>query len=74
MERIQAVETGGYPHATIREGISANVGVLESLQARFNCQILFVESGGDNLTSNYSRELPDFIIYIIDVVEYPQFE
>lgn len=67
VERIQAIETGGCPHAAIREDISANVGALEILQAKFNCQLLFVESGGDNLAANYSRELADFIIYVIDV-------
>ena len=66
-ERIQAIETGGCPHAAIREDISANIGALETLQAKFNCQLLFVESGGDNLAANYSRELADFIIYVIDV-------
>lgn len=66
-ERIQAIETGGCPHAAIREDISANMGALETLQAKFNCQILFVESGGDNLAANYSRELADYIIYVIDV-------
>jgi len=67
VERIQAIETGGCPHAAIREDISANIGALETLQAKFNCQLLFVESGGDNLAANYSRELADFIIYVIDV-------
>lgn len=67
VERIQAIETGGCPHAAIREDISANMGALESLQAKFGCQLLFVESGGDNLAANYSRELADFIIYVIDV-------
>jgi urease accessory protein len=43
------------------------MGALETLQAKFNCQILFVESGGDNLAANYSRELADYIIYVIDV-------
>lgn len=66
-ERIQAIETGGCPHAAIREDISANIGALETLQAKFGCQLLFVESGGDNLAANYSRELADFIIYVIDV-------
>jgi len=66
-ERILAIETGGCPHAAIREDISANIGALETLQAKFNCQLLFVESGGDNLAANYSRELADFIIYVIDV-------
>ncbi|KAF7317232.1 Urease accessory protein UreG [Mycena chlorophos] len=65
--RIQAIETGGCPHAAIREDISANMGALETLQAQFNCQLLIVESGGDNLAANYSRELADYIIYVIDV-------
>jgi hypothetical protein len=43
------------------------MGALESLQAKFGCQLLFVESGGDNLAANYSRELADYIIYVIDV-------
>ena len=43
------------------------MGALETLQAKFDCQILFVESGGDNLAANYSRELADYIIYVIDV-------
>ena len=66
-ERINAIETGGCPHAAIREDISANLGALETLQAKFSCQMLFVESGGDNLAANYSRELADYIIYVIDV-------
>ena len=43
------------------------MGALETLQARYACQLLFVESGGDNLAANYSRELADYIIYVIDV-------
>lgn len=66
-ERILAIETGGCPHAAIREDISANAGALETLQAKFGCQMLFVESGGDNLAANYSRELADYIVYVIDV-------
>ncbi|ORY20754.1 P-loop containing nucleoside triphosphate hydrolase protein [Naematelia encephala] len=66
-ERIRAIETGGCPHAAIREDISANLGALEELQASFGCELLFVESGGDNLAANYSRELADYIIYVIDV-------
>ncbi|EPQ54717.1 urease accessory protein UreG [Gloeophyllum trabeum ATCC 11539] len=66
-ERILAIETGGCPHAAIREDISANLGALETLTARYNCQMLIVESGGDNLAANYSRELADYIIYVIDV-------
>ncbi|EJF59374.1 urease accessory protein UreG [Dichomitus squalens LYAD-421 SS1] len=65
--RILAIETGGCPHAAIREDISANMGALETLQAKYGCQLLFVESGGDNLSANYSRELADYIIYVIDV-------
>lgn len=43
------------------------MGALETLQHKFGCQLLLVESGGDNLAANYSRELADFIIYVIDV-------
>ena len=78
-ERIRAIETGGCPHAAIREDISANLHALEELQAVFETELLFVESGGDNLAgesgtenfadsvANYSRELADYIIYVIDV-------
>ncbi len=66
-ERIRAVETGGCPHAAIREDISANLIALEDLHARFAPQLLLIESGGDNLAANYSRELADYIIYVIDV-------
>lgn len=64
-ERIRAIETGGCPHAAIREDISANLGALEQLHADFNTDLLIVESGGDNLAANYSRELADFIIYVV---------
>jgi urease accessory protein len=66
-ERIRAVETGGCPHAAIREDISANLGVLEDLHHEFRTELLLIESGGDNLAANYSRELADYIIYVIDV-------
>ncbi len=66
-ERIRAVETGGCPHAAIREDISHNLLALQSLMARFNPELLFVESGGDNLAAQYSRELADYTIYVIDV-------
>ncbi|KAF6167528.1 hypothetical protein GIB67_031729 [Kingdonia uniflora] len=62
-ERIRAVETGGCPHAAIREDISINLGPLEELSNLFKADILLCESGGDN----FSRELADYIIYIIDV-------
>jgi len=65
--RIQAVETGGCPHAAIREDCSANLAALEDLTFKFKPDICFVEAGGDNLAANFSRELADFIIYVIDV-------
>jgi urease accessory protein len=66
-ERIRAVETGGCPHAAIREDISANLLALEELHAKFKPQLLFIESGGDNLAACFSRELADFTIQVIDV-------
>jgi len=68
-DRIVGVETGGCPHAAIREDISLNMDALEGLMQRFDNQIdyLFVESGGDNLAAHFSRELVDYSIYVIDV-------
>ncbi|KAF3911389.1 hypothetical protein ABW20_dc0102319 [Dactylellina cionopaga] len=66
-ERIRAIETGGCPHAAVREDISQNLHALEDLHKEFNTQLLLIESGGDNLAANYSRELADYIIYVIDV-------
>ncbi len=66
-ERIRAVETGGCPHAAIREDISANLMALEDLQQKFHPQLLLLESGGDNLAAHFSRELADYTIYVIDV-------
>ena len=66
-ERIKAVETGGCPHAAIREDISANMFALEQLQDVFHPNLLLLESGGDNLAANFSRELADYTIYVIDV-------
>src|SRR5579863_2841346 len=66
-ERIRAVETGGCPHAAIREDISANLLALEELQREFGPQMLLLESGGDNLAAHFSRELADYTIYVIDV-------
>lgn len=66
-ERIRAVETGGCPHAAIREDISANLLALEELHAKFNPQLLLIESGGDNLAACYSRELADYTVQVIDV-------
>jgi urease accessory protein len=65
--RIRAIETGGCPHAAVREDISVNLAALEDLHREFNTDLLLIESGGDNLAANYSRELADFIIYVIDV-------
>ena len=69
IERIRAVETGGCPHAAIREDISHNLLSLERLMREVKPapELLFVESGGDNLAAQYSRELADFTIYVIDV-------
>src|SRR5882757_4795613 len=66
-ERIRAVETGGCPHAAIREDISSNLLALEELNQKFHPQILFIESGGDNLAACFSRELADYTIQVIDV-------
>ena len=66
-ERIRAVETGGCPHAAIREDISANLLALEELQRAFHPQLMLLESGGDNLAAHFSRELADYTVYVIDV-------
>src|ERR1051325_11269460 len=66
-ERIRAVETGGCPHAAIREDISANLLALEELHRKFKPDILLIESGGDNLAACFSRELADYTIQVIDV-------
>jgi urease accessory protein len=65
--RVRAIQTGGCPHAAIREDISENYHALIQLHREFNTDLLLIESGGDNLAANYSRELADFIIYVIDV-------
>jgi urease accessory protein len=66
-ERIRAVETGGCPHAAIREDVTANLLALEELTEAHRPEILFCESGGDNLAAHFSRELADYTIYVIDV-------
>ena len=66
-DRIRAVETGGCPHAAIREDISHNLLALEELSQLHTPELLFVESGGDNLAADFSRELADYTIYVIDV-------
>src|SRR5205809_1276668 len=67
IERIRAVETGGCPHAAIREDITPNLLALNELMRTVSPRLLFVESGGDNLAAQYSRELVDYTIYVIDV-------
>ncbi|PAX60333.1 urease accessory protein UreG [Brunnivagina elsteri] len=67
-ERILGVETGGCPHTAIREDASMNLAAIEQLEARFaNLDLIFLESGGDNLAATFSPELVDLTIYVIDV-------
>jgi urease accessory protein len=69
-DRIIGVETGGCPHTAIREDTSMNEAAIEELTARHpDLQVIFVESGGDNLSATFSPELADFSIYIIDVAQ-----
>ena len=70
VERIVGVETGGCPHTAIREDASMNLAAVEDLQIRFpNLDLIFIESGGDNLSATFSPELADLTIYVIDVAE-----
>jgi urease accessory protein len=66
-DRIAAVETGGCPHTAVRDDISQNLDALGRLMRAFRPELLFVESGGDNLAAQFSRELADYTIYVIDV-------
>ncbi|HEX9275761.1 MAG TPA: urease accessory protein UreG [Casimicrobiaceae bacterium] len=67
-ERIIGVETGGCPHTAIREDASINLEAVDRLAKRFgNLDIVFVESGGDNLAATFSPELSDLTLYVIDV-------
>lgn len=67
-ERIIGVETGGCPHTAIREDASINLEAVARLAARFpGLEVVFVESGGDNLASTFSPELSDLTLYVIDV-------
>lgn len=69
-ERIVGVETGGCPHTAIREDASMNLAAVEALSEKFgNLDLIFVESGGDNLSATFSPELADLTIYVIDVAE-----
>jgi urease accessory protein len=67
VERIRAVETGGCPHTAIRDDISPNLVALDGLMESLKPELLFVESGGDNLAAQFSRDLADYTIYVIDV-------
>ncbi len=69
-DRIIGVETGGCPHTAIREDASMNLAAVEDLTLRFsNLDLVFIESGGDNLSATFSPELADLTIYVIDVAE-----
>jgi urease accessory protein len=69
-ERIIGVETGGCPHTAIREDASMNLAAVADLQAQFpDLDLIFIESGGDNLAATFSPELADLTIYVIDVAE-----
>jgi urease accessory protein len=65
--RITAVETGGCPHTAVRDDVSQNLDALAQLMVTIHPDLLFVESGGDNLAAQFSRDLADFTIYVIDV-------
>ena len=68
--RIRGVETGGCPHTAIREDASMNLAAVEDLQQEFpDLDLVFIESGGDNLSATFSPELADLSIYVIDVAE-----
>ena len=68
LERIRGVETGGCPHTAIREDASINIEAIEQLESQFHdLDLVFIESGGDNLAATFSPELVDFTIYVIDV-------
>ncbi len=67
-ERIMGVETGGCPHTAIREDASMNLAAVEDLVGRFpKLELIFIESGGDNLAATFSPELADITLYVIDV-------
>jgi urease accessory protein len=69
-DRIIGVETGGCPHTAIREDASMNLAAVDELNKKFtNLDVIFIESGGDNLSATFSPELADLTIYVIDVSE-----
>ena len=65
--RVVGVETGGCPHTAIRDDVSMNLEAVEALEEEFNLDLLFIESGGDNLAASFSPELVDASIYVVDV-------
>jgi urease accessory protein len=69
-ERIMGVETGGCPHTAIREDASINLEAVDQMSRRFpGLDLIFIESGGDNLAATFSPELADLTIYVIDVAQ-----
>ncbi|MFB0992609.1 MAG: urease accessory protein UreG, partial [Rhodospirillales bacterium] len=67
-DRIAGVETGGCPHTAIREDASINLAAVKDMNLKFpDLQVIFIESGGDNLSATFSPELADLTIYVIDV-------
>lgn len=69
-ERIIGVETGGCPHTAIREDASMNLEAVEEMAERFpDVELIFIESGGDNLSATFSPDLADLTIFVIDVAE-----
>jgi urease accessory protein len=69
-ERIIGVETGGCPHTAIREDASMNLGAVDEMAQRFpGIELIFIESGGDNLSATFSPDLADVTIFVIDVAE-----
>ena len=68
MDRIRGVETGGCPHTAIREDASINLAAIDDLVEKFpDLELIFIESGGDNLAATFSPELADLTIYVISV-------
>lgn len=69
-ERIRGIETGGCPHTAIREDCSMNLEAVEEMAEKFpDAEIIFIESGGDNLSATFSPDLADASIYVIDVAQ-----
>lgn len=69
-ERIMGVETGGCPHTAIREDCSMNLEAVEEMAEKFpDVELMFIESGGDNLSATFSPDLADATIYVIDVAQ-----